>query len=563
LLPNGQVLIAGGFGSSGALGSAELYDPALDSFTQTNGSMTTMRANARATLLPDGQVLIAGGTGSGVFASAELFDPATGEFTATGSMSTGRTFATATLLPDGQVLIAGGFGNSGALGSAELYDPATGAFTPTGPMTTPRTSATATLLPDGQVLIAGGYDGSNALGSAEVYDATARFVVSAPATVTAGSPAAVTVTAIDAGNRPTANYTGVISLTSTGAASLPAPTAGTAGVLTTPVTFTGAGSQTLTATDSVFAGVSGNAAVTVGAASSGGPSAPVRLAGPDRFGTAIAASQAGFPAGGAGAVVLARSDNYPDALVGAPLAAAKHAPLLLAGVSLTDATKAEISRVLPRGGAVYVLGGPAAVPASVDATLTGLGFNVTRLAGADRYGTALAVAHALGDPGTVMLATGVNFPDALAAGPAAAHLHSAVLLTAGTSLPASVRSYLSAHPGLRYAVGGPAAKADPAATALVGADRYATAATVATTLFDKPDNVGIASGITFADAVVGGAAQALAGGPILLSATSSLPTPTGNYLTNHAATITTSHIYGGTTALTTAVQTAIEKALGP
>jgi len=156
----------------------------------------------------------------------------------------------------------------------------------------------------------------------------------------------------------------------------------------------------------------------------------------------------------------------------------------------------------------------------------------------------------------------MNFPDALAAGPAAAHLHGAVLLTADTSLPTSVSSYLSTHARLRYAVGGPAAKADPSATALVGADRYATAATVASSLFDNPTNVGIASAVTFADAVVGGATQALADAPLLLSATSNLPTPTGNYLTNHAATITTSRIFGGTAALTAAVQTATEKALG-
>jgi putative cell wall-binding protein len=569
LLPNGQVLIAGGLGNSGTVASADLYDPATRTFTAT-GSMITPREYATATLLPDGQVLIAGGyDGSGtVLASADVYDPATGVFAATGSMAIGRAPATATLLPGGQVLIAGGQGSGGILASADLYNPATGVFAATGSMSTARELATAAMLPDGQVLIAGGFGSSNsAVASAEVYDATARFEVSAPANATSGSATSVTVRAIDAGNRPTTNYTGTIDLTSTGTAGLPAPAAATAGVLTTPVTFTGTGAQTLTATDSVFAAVTGNAVVTVAPApaSSGPttPSTPVRLAGADRFGTAIAASKAEFPAGTAGAVVLARSDGYPDALVGAPLAAAKHAPLLFtAGASLTDATNAEIQRVLPPGGTVFILGGPTAVPDRVDATLTGLGFKVTRLAGADRYGTALAVAHALGDPGTVILATGTNFPDALAAGPAAAHLQGAVLLTADTTLPTPVSSYLATHASLRYAIGGPAAKADPSATALVGADRYATAATVASTLFDKPNNVGIASGVTFADAVVGGAAQALAGGPLLLSATSTLPIPTGSYLTNHAATITTSHIFGGAAALTTTVQTAIEKALG-
>ena len=113
--------------------------------------------------------------------------------------------------------------------------------------------------------------------------------------------------------------------------------------------------------------------------------------------------------------------------------------LFAAGGILTPATTAEIQRVLPAGGTVYILGGTTAVPASVATTLTGLGFVVTRLSGADRYATAVAVAGAIGNPGTVLLATGTNFPDALSAGPAAAHLGGAVLLTNGSTLPGPCR----------------------------------------------------------------------------------------------------------------------------
>jgi hypothetical protein len=186
LLPDGKVLIAGGFGGSGTESSpyrsTEIYDPRTGSF-QPAGNMTIGRTGHTATLLKNGKLLIAGGwTGRyNVRRSAELYDPATGVFAPTGDMVVERAGNTAALLPDGRVLVAGGEEPSeNALSSAEVYDPSTGKFTRTGDMTEPRGEATATALRNGKVLIVGGgsghYPSQNVYLSAELYDpATGKF----------------------------------------------------------------------------------------------------------------------------------------------------------------------------------------------------------------------------------------------------------------------------------------------------------------------------------------------------------------------------------------------------
>lgn len=169
LLPDGKVLVTGGTGGP-VLASAELYEPATETWTPT-GSMTTERSGHTATLLPNGKVLVTGGFGA--LASTELYDPATGMWMPTGSMTTGRTQHTATPLPSGKVLVAGGEdGFQQAFSSAELYEPVTGLWTSTGSMTTARANHTATLLPNGKVLVAAGYRDSyySAVSTAELYD---------------------------------------------------------------------------------------------------------------------------------------------------------------------------------------------------------------------------------------------------------------------------------------------------------------------------------------------------------------------------------------------------------
>ena len=177
---SGDVLLAGGFTATSFTATAELFDPANNSFTATAGSMTTPRYAHTATVLQNGQVLIAGGrsvnTGAGFLSSAELYNPSTGTFTATGSMTTARFSHTATLLSNGKVLIAGGKSDGTTyLDTAELYDPTSGTFTAiASTMGSPRDAHTATLLSDGTVLLAGGGIASTGFltvtGSADIYN---------------------------------------------------------------------------------------------------------------------------------------------------------------------------------------------------------------------------------------------------------------------------------------------------------------------------------------------------------------------------------------------------------
>jgi hypothetical protein len=170
LLASGEVLVAGGCFH---LSSAELYDPATETWTAT-GNMNLGRDRHTATLLSSGQVLVAGGSrGNFHFAiKTELYDPASGTWTVTHPLrnSHNRKYHTATLLPNGQVLVAGGV-RAIPLSTAGLYDPVTGMWDGTASMGTARAAHTATLLPSGQVLVTGGVgSGLIPVSSAELYD---------------------------------------------------------------------------------------------------------------------------------------------------------------------------------------------------------------------------------------------------------------------------------------------------------------------------------------------------------------------------------------------------------
>ncbi|NUR59502.1 MAG: hypothetical protein HOV87_12665 [Catenulispora sp.] len=283
-----------------------------------------------------------------------------------------------------------------------------------------------------------------------------------------------------------------------------------------------------------------------------------RIGGADRVETAVRASQWSFDATGTGGrqaatAVITRSDTFADALAGNALAAEKDGPLFMTGTTeLDQRVKDELVRILPHGATVYVLGGTRALSTDIDTEVAALGFRVARVAGDgqayadDRYGTAQAIADQITGysmvgggpvpttaPNSVFVATGDNYPDALAAGAAAAQDPTStgvVMLSAGNSLLPWTQDYLARLDPKKthvYTVGGQAttavAKAFPnwkgLTTPLSGGDRFETAYKVATSgvFGSQLDEVGIATAANWPDALSGGALIGLQHGPLLLS----------------------------------------------
>jgi N-acetylneuraminic acid mutarotase len=180
VLPDGRVFTAGGRGvafnfGTGRVQTAEFFDPESGQWTLTDEMSRERNAIALA-VLPDGKVLVAGGSGGGsaqyATRSAEIWDSATGHWTATADLNVPREEAATVVLKDGRVLVIGGIDDTFIpLSSVETYDAASGKWTLVAPMAVARNNHTATVLQDGRVLVVGGgkLDGPW-INSAEVYD---------------------------------------------------------------------------------------------------------------------------------------------------------------------------------------------------------------------------------------------------------------------------------------------------------------------------------------------------------------------------------------------------------
>lgn len=260
-----------------------------------------------------------------------------------------------------------------------------------------------------------------------------------------------------------------------------------------------------------------------------------RLGGSDRASTTVAITSSAF-APGVSVAVVATEASFPDALAGGAAAVKLGAPLLLTPrEALPAAVEAELRRLQP--GSILVIGGPAALSDAVVAQLRTLTSGpVDRLAGADRYGTAAAVAARAfpGQVGAVYVANGLNFADALAGGPLAGRQGAPVLLTKRTSVPAvTVAELQRLRPAEIRVLGGDAvvgagAVKQLAAIApvvrLAGADRYATGVEISRAAYPFGAPVAyLATGLSFPDALVGGPVAGAVGGPLLLVAQGCIP----------------------------------------
>jgi putative cell wall-binding protein len=292
-----------------------------------------------------------------------------------------------------------------------------------------------------------------------------------------------------------------------------------------------------------------------------------RHAGADRYAAAANLSRASFPADGP-VVYVATGANFPDALGAGPAAARHRGPVLLVQRnSIPAATAAELQRIRPQR--IVIAGGTASVSSAVATQLAAYqrGGGVSRLGGADRYEAAAAISRATFNPGVpvAFVATGHNYPDALAGTGAAARRGGPILLVTRDTIPAATRAELQRlGPGQIMVLGGPASVSDGVRSALnaytngsvgrvSGADRYAVAAGVSATFF--PRNVPVvyvATGERFPDALGAGPVAGIRGGPVLLVRQNSIPATTATELSRLRPLRIV--IVGGTTSVSPSVE---------
>lgn len=272
-----------------------------------------------------------------------------------------------------------------------------------------------------------------------------------------------------------------------------------------------------------------------------------RLAGTNRYKTAVEISKKGW-ATGSEFVILARGDDFADALCAGPLAKKHNAPILLTSSTEMDAdTLAEIQRLGAKN--IYIIGGVGAISQKIETVLRESGFgSIERIWGSDRYETSVKIAEKLGTITNIVLATGANFPDALSISAIASSKGMPIILTQQGRLPEKVKQYISGKAITKtYIIGGTGVIGDavrnsvPSPVRLGGSDRFETNALVLTEFAKDIDftNLYVAvgdgpSGDEFADALSGAVLAAKTSSPVLLSY-KTLPGSIGDFIKTKAS----------------------------
>lgn len=270
-----------------------------------------------------------------------------------------------------------------------------------------------------------------------------------------------------------------------------------------------------------------------------------RLAGRNRYQTshAVYASRNDWGQ----TLVLASGEQFADALAATALAGPLRSPVLLTSAkTLPGPTRESLTLAKQRGVTkVYAVGGTSAISDASLAEVHQAGFEVERLAGSNRFATARAVAEATRKELTargkqvrsVVLVDGLNFADALAGGPVAAKNDGVLLLTSGAKLDPQTLAAAKTYSHNFIAIGGSAVTAaaeqrddDTELTPLAGRNRYETALAVAVQHLQYPKTVVLTSGVSFPDALAGGALAAHTDGIVLLSPAGTLPEGVSRYL---------------------------------
>jgi putative cell wall-binding protein len=291
----------------------------------------------------------------------------------------------------------------------------------------------------------------------------------------------------------------------------------------------------------------------------------------DRYETAVGASQWRFPANdSAAAAIVASGESYAGAIAATPLSTASNMPLVLTrSGSLPSSSEKELLRVLPAGGAVYLIGNQSVISDAVKNHIESLGFTVARVSGANNEATAVSVAGLLPASEVALLVSSGSFADGISASAPAATLRVPIFLSGSTGLSQETREYLAAHNDIEKIVmiGGTAVLSEQVTTDLEalgltvervsGADRYATNRAAMEKYFNQPKVLVMATGNNFPDALMGGSLAASQQGALILSDPAGLRAGVGDYIHTVKDSVGLGLVLGGPAAISSAVDVAV------